>query len=253
MSDSGRHLQRGFLRAIRLMRDKVPDFTKYPFAIPAVAALDELPLDPRVTMFVGENGSGKSTLIEAIALAARFGPEGGTRNIRFTTQSSESKLHECLVLVREARREKGGFFLRAESLFNVATRVDDLGLQQFGWESLHEKSHGESFLWLLQNRFRPNGLYILDEPEAALSPQRQLSALAIMHDLIGAGCQFVMATHSPILMAYPGALIYKLDNNGIARTAYEETEHYTVTRTFLMHPESFLKHLMPKTDDQDEP
>jgi predicted ATPase len=123
----------GFLRAIRLLRDKVPDFTRYPFSIPAVAALDELPLDPRVTIFVGENGSGKSTLIEAIALAARFGPEGGTKSIRFATQSSESELHRFLILVREARREKSGFFLRAESLFNVATRVDDLGLQQFGW------------------------------------------------------------------------------------------------------------------------
>jgi predicted ATPase len=243
----------GFLRAIRLLRDKVPDFSRYPFSIPAVASLDELPLDPRITIFVGENGSGKSTLIEAIALAARFGPEGGTKSIRFATQSSESTLHQFLMLVREARREKSGFFLRAESLFNVATRVDDLGLQEFGWESLHAKSHGESFLWLLQNRFRPNGLYILDEPEAALSPQRQLSALAIMHDLVGAGCQFVMATHSPILMAYPGALIYKLDENGIAPTRYEETEHYTVTRSFLLRPESFLKHLLARPDEPGDP
>jgi predicted ATPase len=243
----------GYLRAIRLLRDKVPDFARYPFSIPAVAALGELPLDPRVTIFVGENGSGKSTLIEAIALAAGFGPEGGTRNIHVATQSSESRLHECLMLVREARREKSGFFLRAESLFNVATKIDELGLGGYGWESLHEKSHGESFLWLLQNRFRPNGLYILDEPEAALSPQRQLSALAIMHDLVSNGCQFVMATHSPILLAYPGALIYKLDEHGLARTTYEETEHYTVTRSFLMRPESFLRHLVAKPNEPDEP
>ena len=242
---------KGFIRAVRLVRDAIPDFGRYPFSIPAVAALNELPLDPRVTILVGENGSGKSTLIEAMALAAGFGPEGGTRNIHVSTQSSESELHRHLVLVREAHREKIGFFLRAESLFNVATRVDDLGLQGFGWESLHQKSHGESFLWLLQNRFRPNGLYILDEPEAALSPQRQLSALAIMHDLVGNGCQFIMATHSPILMAYPGALLYKLDETGIAPTRYEETEHYTVTRSFLMRPESFLKHLVPAADDPD--
>jgi predicted ATPase len=240
----------GFLRAIRLLRDKVPDFSRYPFSIPAVAALNEL---PRVTIFVGENGSGKSTLIEAIALAAGFGPEGGTKNIHFATQSSESTLHECLMLVRGARREKSGFFLRAESMFNVATKVDDLDLRKFGWESLHEKSHGESFLWLLQNRFGPNGLYVLDEPEAALSPQRQLSALAIVHNLAEAGCQFVMATHSPILMATPGALIYRLDENGIAPTRYEETEHYTVTRSFLMRPESFLKHLLEGPNEDEEP
>jgi predicted ATPase len=243
---------KGFVRAIRLVRDEVSDLGRYPFSIPAVAALNELPLDPRVTILVGENGSGKSTLIEAIALAARFGPEGGTRNIHVATQSSESQLHRHLTLVREARREKTGFFLRAESLFNVATRVDELGLEAFGWESLHQKSHGESFLWLLQNRFRPDGLYILDEPEAALSPQRQLSALAIMHDLVRKGCQFVIATHSPILMAYPGALIYKLDETGIAPTLYEETEHYTVTRGFLMRPEAFLKHLFLKDEETED-
>jgi predicted ATPase len=243
--------RKGFIRAVRLAREKVPAFDRYPFSIPAIAALQELAIDPRVTILVGENGSGKSTLIEAIALAAKFGPEGGTRNIRFATQSSESPLHESLVLVREARRPKSGFFLRAESLFNVATKVDDLGLEKFGWESLHQKSHGESFLWLLQNRFRPDGLYILDEPEAALSPQRQLAALAIMHDLVARGSQFVMATHSPILMAYPGALLYRLDEHGIARTKWEETEHYTVTRSFLLRPESFLKHLLPAVTEPD--
>lgn len=231
------------------MRAEVPDFGKYPFSIPAVAGLDRLRLDPQMTIFVGENGSGKSTLVEAIALAAGFGPEGGTRNLHVSTQSSESELHSYLRLVRGARREKSGFFLRAESLFNVATRVDQLGLGDYGWESLHEKSHGESFLWLIENRFRPNGLYILDEPEAALSPQRQLSALVIMRRLIEAGCQFVMATHSPILMAYPGALIYRLDDTGLAPVSYEETEHFSVTRNFLLHRESFLKELMKDGDD----
>ena len=244
----------GFIREVKLQRDKVASFDRYPFAIPAVARLHQLPLDPQVTILVGENGSGKSTLIEAIALAARFGPEGGTRNIHVATQSSESELHQHLMLVRGARREKSGFFLRAESLFNVATRVDDLGLGEYGWESLHQKSHGEAFLWLLQNRFRPNGLYILDEPEAALSPKRQLAALAIMHDLVEHGSQFIMATHSPILMAYPGALIYRLDGDGLAPTRFEETEHYTVTRSFLLRPESFLKHLFesnPEPTDQE--
>ncbi len=238
----------GFIRKVTLQRDKVASFDHYPFAIPAVANLRELPLDPHVTILVGENGSGKSTLIEAIALAARFGPEGGTRNIHVATQSSESELHKYLMLVRGGRREKSGFFLRAESLFNVATRVDDLGLGQYGWESLHQKSHGEAFLWLLQNRFAPNGLYILDEPEAALSPQRQLAALAVMHDLVNKGSQFIMATHSPILMAYPGALIYQLDGNGLLPSRLEDTEHFTVTRNFLLRPESFLKHLFEKED-----
>jgi predicted ATPase len=238
----------GFVREVVLERDEVVDFAKYPFNIPAVAGLERLRLDPRITILVGENGSGKSTLIEAIALAAGFGPEGGTRSLHGTTQASESELHRYLRLVRGARREKGGFFLRAESLFNVATRVDALGLGAYGWESLHEKSHGESFLWLIENRFRPNGLYILDEPEAALSPQRQLSALVVMRRLIEAGCQFVMATHSAILMAYPGALIYRLDGAGMAPVAYEETEHFTVTRGFLLNRESFLKELMRDED-----
>jgi predicted ATPase len=223
---------RGFVREVALMRAEVPDFGKYPFSIPAVAGLDRLRLDPQMTIFVGENGSGKSTLVEAIALAAGFGPEGGTRNLHVSTQSSESELHSYLRLVRGA-----------------ATRVDQLGLGDYGWESLHEKSHGESFLWLIENRFRPNGLYILDEPEAALSPQRQLSALVIMRRLIEAGCQFVMATHSPILMAYPGALIYRLDDTGLAPVSYEETEHFSVTRNFLLHRESFLKELMKDGDD----
>jgi predicted ATPase len=240
----------GFIRYVKLLRDTVPDFARYPFDIPAIAALDELRLDPGVTLLVGENGSGKSTLIEAIALAADFGAEGGTRNIRAATQSSESSLHRHLTLVRGRRREKLGLFLRAESLFNLAAQVDDLGLGDYGWESLHTKSHGEAFLWLLQNRFQPNGLYILDEPEAALSPQRQLAAMSMINNLVKAGSQFIMATHSPMLMAYPGALIYRLDEQGVAKTRYEDTEHYEVSRSFLQRPGSFLRNLFA-TDEED--
>ena len=231
----------GFIRSVRLARDEVPDLGKYPFDIPAIAALDELKLDPGLTILVGENGSGKSTLLEAIAVAARFNAEGGTRNFSFATRPSESELHRYLRLVRGARREKTGFFLRAESFYNVATAGEGIG---YGWGVVHQKSHGESFLWLLENKFQPNGLYLLDEPEAALSPQRQLSALAIIHRLLNTGSQFVMATHSPILLAYPGALIYRLDGEGITPTAYEETEHYSITRAFLQNPARFFKTLL---------
>jgi predicted ATPase len=230
----------GFIRSVRLERSQVSDFGKYPFNIPAIARLEELKLDPRLTILVGENGSGKSTLLEAMAIAARFNPEGGTRNFSFATRPTESELHGHLRLIRGARREKAGFFLRAESFYNVATVGE--GVHE-SWTGIHDKSHGEAFLWLLENKFRANGLYLLDEPEAALSPQRQLSALAIIHRLLGTGSQFVMATHSPILLAYPGALIYRLDDQGITRTAYEETEHYTITRSFLQNPARFFKTL----------
>jgi predicted ATPase len=162
----------GFIHALRHERDAVPDFTSYPFSIPAVRGLDTLELDPKVTFLIGENGAGKSTLIEAIAVAAGFNAEGGTRNFRFATRSSESDLHRHLRLVRTARR-LDGFFLRAESLFNVATQIDNLNIgDAYGGTSLHEQSHGESFLALANHRFGGNGLYLLDEPEAALSPQR---------------------------------------------------------------------------------
>lgn len=232
----------GFIRAVKLRRDEVPDFGRYPFAIPAVAHLDTLPLDAGLTVLVGDNGSGKSTLIEAIAIAARFNPEGGSRNFRFARRPSESELHRYLTLVRGARRERNGFFLRAESLFNVATEAEELELRS--WDKLHSKSHGEAFLWVMQEKFGPSGLFIMDEPEAALSPQRQLAALSLIHHLLRTGSQIVMATHSPILMAYPGALIYRLDGSGIARTDYEDTEHYAVTRSFLLQRDSFLKHLL---------
>ena len=234
----------GFVHAIRLERDSVSDFTTYPFSIPAIRGLETLELDPKITFLIGENGAGKSTLIEAIAVAAGFNAEGGTRNFRFATRSSESELHRHLRLIRTARR-LGGFCLRAESLFNVATQIDELSYADaYGGTSLHEQSHGESFLAVARHRFRGDGLYLLDEPEAALSPQRQLELLALIHDLAARGrAQFVIATHSPILMAYPGALLYQLDAGGIAPVGYHDTEHYRITRDFLANPESFFRHL----------
>jgi len=234
----------GFIQTVRLLRDQITTPAAYPFSIPALRGFEELELDAKVTFLVGDNGSGKSTLIEAIAIAAGFNPEGGSKNFRFATRSSESELHQHLRLVKSPRR-LDGYFLRAESFFNVATQIDELGVgQAYGGVSLHEQSHGESFLALAKHRFGGNGLYILDEPEAALSPQRQLSLLSIMHRLVEhERSQFLVATHSPILMAYPGALIYQLGPEGISRVAYEETEHFQLTRDFLNGRERFFRHL----------
>ncbi len=222
-------------------------FDRYPFTIPAIRTLEALDMHPRVTFFVGENGSGKSTLVEAIAIAAGFNAEGGSRHFNFATRRSESELHAALRLVRGVRRPKSGYFLRAESYFNVATEVDANpdALASHGGRSLHEQSHGESFLALVQNRFYASGLYILDEPEAALSPQRQLSFLVSLDDLVRRNdCQFIIATHSPIILAYPQATIYALGPDGITKTTYEETEHYALTRDFLMNRDRYLRRLL---------
>ena len=234
-----------FVRSVVLKRDEVADFDRYPFSIPAIRVLSELELDPHVTLLAGENGSGKSTLVEAIAVAAGFGAEGGSRNMLLSTRASHSELHEHLRLVRGTRRPKTGYFLRAESFFNVATYVETVpeAAASHGGVSLHEQSHGESFLSLVTNRFGPSGLYLLDEPEAALSLRGNLALMRRLHDLVAEGSQFVVATHSPILLGYPGARIYALSEDGIAPTAYEETEQYELTRSFLDDRERFLHHL----------
>jgi predicted ATPase len=235
----------GFLKSIALKRDQIPSFDRYPFSIPAVRHLKALKLDPKVTFFVGENGSGKSTLIEAIAVAAGFNAEGGSKDFNFATQSTESELHKFIQLVRGYRREKDGFFLRAESLYNVATQIENLGVSgSYGGKSLHEQSHGESFIALAGHRFRGDGLYILDEPEAALSPSRQLVLMNIINTLVERkNSQFIIATHSPILLAYPEATIFSLDSSGISKIAYQDTEHFQITRDFLLNREVFLHHL----------
>jgi len=238
---------RGFLLFAELMREKVSDWNAYPYNIPAVAQLKRLELDPHVTFFVGENGSGKSTLIEAIAIRAGFNAEGGTKNFATRNRPSESSLHEHLRLARGAKREQGGFFLRAETMFNVSTEAE--AYRSYGWDDLHEKSHGESFLWVINNRFRDRGLFILDEPEAALSPTRQLALLARMRQLVLAGSQFIISTHSPILLAYPGATILQLDRDGLARVRYQDTEHYAVTKAFLQDPQAMLRRLFTDSDE----
>ena len=198
-----------------------------------------------MTLFAGENGSGKSTLVEAIAVAAGFNAEGGSRNVTVSTRASHSVLHKHLRLVRGARRPRTGYFLRAESFFNVATYLEGLdgGLAPYGGTPLHEQSHGESFISLLKHRFGPGGLYILDEPEAALSLGGNLALMRRMHDLVGEGSQFIVSTHSPILLGYPDAKIYVLSGAGLTETPYEETEVVALTRSFLQDRGEFLHHL----------
>jgi len=235
-----------FVRALVLKRDEIESFDAYPFSIPAVRQLDELKLDSRVTLFAGENGSGKSTLVEAIAVAAGFNPEGGSRNMTVSTRPSHSVLHKHLRLVRGTRRPRTGYFLRAESFFNVATHIEEIGgpaMASHGGRSLHTQSHGESFIALVTHRFGPNGLYILDEPEAALSLRGNLALMRRMHDLVAQGSQFIVSTHSPILLGYPDAKVYVLSDAGIVETPYEETEVVELTRAFLADPREFLHHL----------
>ncbi|WP_426339376.1 AAA family ATPase [Pseudoduganella sp. S-14] len=234
-----------FLIDAQLRPDKTPDFSAYPFCLPAVRHLGRLEFDPAVTFIVGENGSGKSTLLEGLAVALGFNAEGGSKNFNFSTRESHSCLHEYLRIGRGARMPKDGYFLRAESFFNVATAIEDLDVgRSYGERPLHEQSHGESFLALLENRFGGKGLYILDEPEAALSPQRQLRAMKRIHELVQEGSQFVIATHSPILMAYPEASIFVCTPEGIRQRAYEDTEHYEVMHEFMANPRGVLKKLL---------
>lgn len=246
-------MERRFVSAVALT-GKVPR-DSYLYDVPAVAHLRKtgrLNFSRSVTFLVGENGTGKSTLLEALAVACGFNAEGGSRNFSFSTNATHSGLYSLLTVVRSAY-PKDGFFLRAESLYNAASYIDalDEGLPEnmristrnYGG-SLHEKSHGESFLALVQNRFSGNGLYLLDEPEAALSPMRQMTLLCEMDRLVREGSQFIVATHSPMLMAFPGAEVLEITENGICSVDFKQTEHYQVTRRFLEQPERMLRYLM---------
>ncbi|MEI4803152.1 AAA family ATPase [Bacillus sp. NPDC077411] len=233
-----------FLQTILLKKDKIPSFSVYPFSLPVVHSLQSLSFHPKVTYIIGENGTGKSTLLEAIATAWGFNPEGGTKNFRFSTNASHSDLHEYLILRKGLQKPKDGFFLRAESFYNVASYIDEIdAIRSYGGTSLHEQSHGESFFSVFMNRFSGNGLYILDEPEAALSPMRQLSMLIRMHELINQNAQFIIATHSPILMAYPDAIMYSLHQEKIQEITLEETEHYQTMKLFFEDRERLFHHL----------
>jgi predicted ATPase len=226
-----------YLQTVTLDPRAAIDVNAYPYNIPAIRELGQIAFHPDITFLVGENGAGKSTLLEGIALALGFSREGGTRNFNLSTAQSESPLHEVLKLAQGFRKPGDGYFLRAESFYNVATYMDTMPeyLGSYGGKSLHARSHGEAFMTLLTHKFRGKGLYLLDEPEAALSPSRQLAALRLIRDLIADTSQFIIATHSPILLAYPGAKILLCDGSGITEVAYEDTEHYAVTRDFLNH------------------
>jgi len=238
-----------YLRHIQLCRGAIESFSEYPYCLPAVKDLTMLEFHPKVTYLVGENGSGKSTILEAVAVACGFNPEGGTKNFNFCTRDTHSDLYKNFKLVKGVKRPEDGFFLRAESFYNLATNIDEIDVAgSYGGVSLHSQSHGESFLSVMRNRFKGNGLYILDEPEAALSPARQMSMLVIMDELIKKNSQFIIATHSPILMAYPDSIIYQLDQ-GLKEVNYKDTEHYKITRAFLEKPEKMLKILL---DDNEE-
>jgi len=230
----------------------------YLSSVPAVKYLREHYFESPVTFFCGENGTGKSTLLEALAIASGFNAEGGTRNMNFATRESHSTLHKNINITRSIPFAKDGYFLRAESFYNVATELDRLDRisifgettstgfieANYGGKSMHGQSHGESFMSLVKYRFRKNGLFFLDEPESALSPTSQMSLLCKIHELVNSGSQFVIATHSPILMSYPASEIIEITSRSASVVHYKETENYTVTRCFLDNPEKMLYSLL---------
>ena len=242
-----------YLLEMQLLRDKVSSFDEYPFSLPVVRSFDRLEFHPAVTFIIGENGSGKSTLLEAIATSWGFNPEGGTKNFNFSTRSSHSSLWKYVRLIKSFKRPKDGFFLRAESFYNVASNIDELDeapsfgppiKDSYGGKSLHKRSHGESFFSLMLHRLGGKGLYILDEPEAALSPRRQMAMLTRMHDLIEDGSQFIIATHSPIIMAYPNASIFQIHEKQLTKIEYTNTDHYKITKSFINGHQSMLEILL---------
>lgn len=240
-----------YIRSVELKREKIRSFSKYPYSLPVIRELNVLRFHPKVTFVIGENGTGKSTILEAIAIAYGFNPEGGTKNFNFSSKDTHSNLYSNFKLVKGVKKPKDGFFLRAESFYNVASNIDELDkdgggpriIDSYGGISLHNQSHGESFFSLFINKFRGEGIYILDEPEAALSPSRQMAMITRMHELVLKGCQFIIATHSPIIMAYPNSVIYEI-NNGLKEVKYEETEHYQVMSSFINNKQKMLDILM---------
>jgi predicted ATPase len=235
-----------FLSSIQFF-DKGQDRSEYPFSIPSLQSLNSLKFTKNITFFVGENGSGKSTLLEAIANKCNFNLQGGNRNHMYNVEESQLPLAQIMRLGWSVKTAYG-FFMRAESYFNFATYIDDMAkefsrtLDPYGGKPLHEQSHGESFLSLFTHKF-DDGLFLLDEPEAALSPQRQLAFLSIIKELDNLGtAQFIIATHSPILLCYPNATILNFDD-GLKEIKCEETEHFKLTKNFINNPETYLRHL----------
>lgn len=233
-----------FIKYIRL-KEAVGLPCEYPYTVPALANFEGLKFRRPVTIIMGENGMGKSTLLEAIAIKAGFNAEGGSKNFHFATRETHSALYENLVLGR-GLQPRDGYFLRAESFYNVATEIDQIadGIHKYyGDKSLHRQSHGESFMSLLEHRLRANGLYIFDEPEAALSPLRQMYMLCRIRQLVEAGSQFIVSTHSPIVMSYPGADIYEITDEGLRPAELEQTSHYLLMKRFMLDREGMLRQL----------
>jgi predicted ATPase len=240
------------LKSLSILRDRIVDPGTYPFSVPAIASLTELKFRSRLVFFAGENGSGKSTLLEAIAAHYGFGREGGNRNFNFTTTDSNGSVEPLVHALRlsfDVRTGKG-FFLRAESFFNAATYIDQVGATApYGYRSLHERSHGETFLEVIQQKFRAAGLFLLDEPEAALSPQRQLAFLVLIHDVLKKyrDAQFILSSHSPVLLGYPDAQILSFDGGHIHETAYDDIPATQIVRRFVNDRENFLAKLLGDT------
>jgi predicted ATPase len=234
-----------FLRSFALSPRPAGDYTD---ELPALRAVERVDLHPHVTFLVGENGSGKSTLVEALAVALRLNPEGGSRSYQlpFSTRASHSRLHKRVELEWLGLPPRNSFFLRAESVFNLASEVEreHRKMHDVYDRPLHEQSHGESFLDIALNRLAPNGLYLFDEPEAALSLRGQLALLRRLHELLEHDCQFVVATHSPVLLGFPGARIYLLDEDGVRAIEYDDAPQVELTRAFLDAPERFLRELL---------
>jgi len=240
----------GYLLSMKLNQDHLPD--RYPFNIPCLKSFQELAFHPNVTFFTGENGVGKSTLIEAIAVSLGFNAEGGSKNFNFASKATHSELHQYLTISKSFRKPKDGFFLRGESFYNVASEIDKLDeqpsfgpkvIESYGGVSLHEQSHGQSYWSLFMNRFGGGGVYILDEPESALSATKQIAMLSKLDGLVDKNAQFIITTHSPILLAYPNATIYEMADGKITKVKYEESEIYRVYKSFLDHPKRILDNL----------
>lgn len=243
-----------YIREVRITKE-IPgnNYLSRLAVVQSLRELGSLEFHKKVTFIVGENGIGKSTLIEGLAVAMGFNPEGGTVNFNFSTNDSHSDLHDYLTVSRGYRKHRDGFFLRAESFYNVASNIDELDeepsfgpklIMNYGGISLHKQSHGESFMALVEHRFRGNGLYILDEPEAALSPMRLMRLMVCMQQLVKENSQFIISTHSPILMTFPDAEVLEITEDGIRAVNYKDTEHYIVTKRFMDAPEKMVEELL---------